>query len=295
MTTTQSTPSNNAHTGAVSTNGVQQHRLDVPAEVRESTSTRALRYVAAATRISLGWVFLWAFLDKPSPLDSHTGRDSETGIVDRFGDAAWIHGGAADRRIPGLAHQGSVLRHLPELRRCGLGRLAFMLGLPRNRRCTHPRNRHRPGHRRRGAAGHDVGAVLPPDNNPFMDDHLIYALTLVMLALLGAGKTFGFGKAWERLAISQRLGELPEVAATTSGPAFSRAGPECTCPADRRRSERLAVRTDRLAYARRLLFTVQPLVTLHRRACPGGAAGRREQRRSRRRPRRPGTRGGNRR
>jgi thiosulfate dehydrogenase [quinone] large subunit len=44
-------------------------------------------------------------------------------------------------------------------------------------------------------------AVLPPENNPFMDDHLIYAAVLVLLALVGAGSTLGFGKAWANLPI----------------------------------------------------------------------------------------------
>jgi thiosulfate dehydrogenase (quinone) large subunit len=40
--------------------------------------------------------------------------------------------------------------------------------------------------------------VLPPENNPFMDDHLIYAGTLVLLALLNAGATLGLGRLWAR-------------------------------------------------------------------------------------------------
>lgn len=48
-------------------------------------------------------------------------------------------------------------------------------------------------------------AVLPPENNPFMDDHLIYAAVLVVLALLGAGDTLGLGRAWKRLPIVQRF------------------------------------------------------------------------------------------
>jgi thiosulfate dehydrogenase [quinone] large subunit len=47
-------------------------------------------------------------------------------------------------------------------------------------------------------------AVLPPASNPFMDDHLIYAMVLVALALVGAGRFFGLGQAWERLPIVQR-------------------------------------------------------------------------------------------
>ena len=42
----------------------------------------------------LGWVFLWAFLDKTFGLGFGTGLDAETGVVDRFGDAAWINGGS---------------------------------------------------------------------------------------------------------------------------------------------------------------------------------------------------------
>ena len=43
--------------------------------------------------------------------------------------------------------------------------------------------------------------VLPPANNPFMDDHLVYAAVLVLLAALGAGHTFGLGRVWERLPV----------------------------------------------------------------------------------------------
>ena len=39
-------------------------------------------------------------------------------------------------------------------------------------------------------------AVLPPENNPFMDDHLIYAMVLIGLAAVNAGDTWGLGKQW---------------------------------------------------------------------------------------------------
>jgi len=47
-------------------------------------------------------------------------------------------------------------------------------------------------------------AALPPDNNPFMDYHLVYALVLVGLALIGAGKTLGLGARWEAIPIVAR-------------------------------------------------------------------------------------------
>ncbi|TYK43600.1 hypothetical protein FXF68_34910, partial [Actinomadura decatromicini] len=48
-------------------------------------------------------------------------------------------------------------------------------------------------------------AVLPPANNPFMDDHLIYALLIVGLALVGAGETLGLGRWWGGTRLVQRL------------------------------------------------------------------------------------------
>jgi thiosulfate dehydrogenase [quinone] large subunit len=47
-------------------------------------------------------------------------------------------------------------------------------------------------------------AVLPPENNPFMDDHLIYAAVLAVLALTAAGDTLGLGRWWAGLPIVQR-------------------------------------------------------------------------------------------
>jgi thiosulfate dehydrogenase [quinone] large subunit len=44
-------------------------------------------------------------------------------------------------------------------------------------------------------------AVLPPANNPFMDEHLVYALTLVAITLAGARHTLGLGRIWDRLPV----------------------------------------------------------------------------------------------
>lgn len=50
--------------------------------------------------------------------------------------------------------------------------------------------------------------MLPLENSPFMDDHLIYALALVQLAALGAGRTLGLGRVWEQLPIGRNNGWL---------------------------------------------------------------------------------------
>jgi thiosulfate dehydrogenase [quinone] large subunit len=43
------------------------------------------------------------------------------------------------------------------------------------------------------------------ENNPFMDDHLVYAGVLVVLALTAAGDTLGLGRIWGRLPLVRRL------------------------------------------------------------------------------------------
>jgi thiosulfate dehydrogenase [quinone] large subunit len=46
--------------------------------------------------------------------------------------------------------------------------------------------------------------VLPPENNPFIDDHLIYVGVLAIVALMNAGDTLGFGRPWARTALVRR-------------------------------------------------------------------------------------------
>ena len=47
-------------------------------------------------------------------------------------------------------------------------------------------------------------AVLPLENNPIVDDHLIGAIAVVVLALTLAGDTWGAGKAWARTRLVRR-------------------------------------------------------------------------------------------
>ncbi|MCW2636936.1 MAG: DoxX family protein [Blastococcus sp.] len=168
----------------------------------ETTSHRWFRILAAVTRISLGWIFLWAFLDKAFALGHGTGVDAETGATDYFGPAAWIHGGSPTEGFLTFGTKGpladfytglagnAIVDWLFMLALLGVG-LALILGI---------------GMRIAAVSGTALlvmmfTAVLPPDNNLFMDDHLIYALVLGMLVLAGAGRTLGFGRQWERLPL----------------------------------------------------------------------------------------------
>jgi thiosulfate dehydrogenase [quinone] large subunit len=47
--------------------------------------------------------------------------------------------------------------------------------------------------------------VLPPENNPLTDDHLIGALAVLVLGLLGASRYLGLGDWWKRQALVEKF------------------------------------------------------------------------------------------
>ena len=160
----------------------------------------------AVLRIAFGFTFLWAFLDKAFALGFATGTDQE-GNVDRFGDAAWINGGSptegflsfgvpADNPFKdifnSMAGQAWV-DWLFMLGLLGIG-VTLLLGV---------------GMRIGTAAGALMyafmyAAVLPLENNPIVDDHLIGVIVMVALALAAAGATWGLGGLWRRTALVEK-------------------------------------------------------------------------------------------
>jgi thiosulfate dehydrogenase (quinone) large subunit len=153
-----------------------------PAEVQVDPATR---YLLAGIRVALGWVFLWAFLDKLFGLGHETTAAK-----------SWLNGGSPTKGFLGsskgpfadffhsIAGNG-VVDVLFMAAMLALG-VALILGI---------------GMRIAAAVGALVtvlmwAAVLPPANNPFMDDHLVYAGVLVALAWLSAGNTLGLGRIW---------------------------------------------------------------------------------------------------
>jgi thiosulfate dehydrogenase [quinone] large subunit len=51
-------------------------------------------------------------------------------------------------------------------------------------------------------------ASLPLENNPVIDDHMLGAISVVVLAILLAGDTWGFGQMWARTGIVRRYSFL---------------------------------------------------------------------------------------
>ena len=164
----------------------------------ETRGARAARYVMGLARLSLGWIFLWAFLDKAF------GLGHETASAD-----AWIRGGSPTKGFLAFGTAGPFKELYASIAGQTWADALFMIGLAGIGTALVL------GVAMRIAAASGATlmvlmwtAVLPPANNPFMDDHLIYAMVLVVLALLGAGSTLGLGKVWERLPIVTRFGLL---------------------------------------------------------------------------------------
>ena len=48
-------------------------------------------------------------------------------------------------------------------------------------------------------------AVLPLENNPVVDDHLVGVIAMAVLGLSAAGSTWGLGRWWKRTGIVQKF------------------------------------------------------------------------------------------
>ena len=147
----------------------------------------------AVLRIATGLVFLWAFLDKLLGLGYATTTER-----------AWINGGSPTKGFLSGVEVGPFDTTFHAIAGTWWTNWLFMLGLA--------------GIGTALILGVFVNiasasgalmlvmmwtAVLPPENNPFMDDHLIYAGLLGLLALIGAGRYLGLGAMWERMPFVQ--------------------------------------------------------------------------------------------
>jgi thiosulfate dehydrogenase [quinone] large subunit len=156
-----------------------------------------VRYLSAAIRLCLGWTFLWPFLDKTF------GLGHETASAD-----AWISGGNPTEGF--LSHSAGPFSGIYQsIAGAGVVNVLFMTGLLAIGVALLLGIAMRPA----CIAGATMfilmwTASLPPENNLFMDDHIIYALVLISLAAVGAGKTLGLGERWARTAVVQRYSWL---------------------------------------------------------------------------------------
>lgn len=163
------------------------------------------RRALAVLRIGFGLTFLWAFLDKLLALGFSTGRD-DAGVVDRFGPAAWVNGASPTEGFLKFGAAGPFKGLYNSIGGAAWADWAFMLGLLGIGLALTL------GVTIRFAAA--SGAVLyllmwtvalPPETNPVLDDHILGAITMVVLGLTLAGDTWGAGRVWNRLDLVRRV------------------------------------------------------------------------------------------
>ncbi len=167
-----------------------------------TTVTGPLAKALAVLRIGFGLTFLWAFFDKLLALGFSTGRNPETDVVDRFGDAAWINGGSPTEGFLKFGADGPFKGFYNDIAGAGWANWLFMLGLLGIGVALTLGV----GMRFAAAAGALLYVMmwtvaLPPENHPVLDDHLLGAATLVVLGLALAGDTWGLGRMWSRLPL----------------------------------------------------------------------------------------------
>ena len=160
-----------------------------------AAGTGRARYAWAAARIAIGWVFLWAFLDKtfgfgfatPAAKAWTNGGSPTTGFLK----------GTADNTFGTLFNTLAGQAWVDWLFMTGLAGIgtALILGI---------------GMRIAAGAGTLLllmmwAAELPLTTNPFMDEHIVYAIVLIGLTLAGAGTTLGLGTTWAATPLVRRL------------------------------------------------------------------------------------------
>ncbi|MEO3867625.1 hypothetical protein ABGB18_02210 [Nonomuraea sp. B12E4] len=175
----------------------QGHRTGGPLHLTRPiplTESPTARYVWAIARLSLGWVFLWAFLDKTFGLGRQTPAAK-----------AWINGGSPTEAFLKHGVKGPFADFYHGLAGAFWADWLFMIGLAGVGVAVLLGV----GMRIAAAAGAVLlvmmwSAVLPPENNVFMDYRLIYAILLVGLALVNAGDTLGLSRWWRQTAVVRR-------------------------------------------------------------------------------------------
>jgi thiosulfate dehydrogenase [quinone] large subunit len=156
----------------------------------------------AASRILLGFVFLWAFLDKTFGW----------GYATRSA-GAWINGGSPAKGFLAHVAAGPLQSTFHSWAGAAWADWLFMLGLLGIGTALLAGVALRPA----AVSGTLLLALMwaaewPParhlasgaasgSSNPFADYHLVYAVLLVALAAAGAGDTWGLGARWARLSV----------------------------------------------------------------------------------------------
>ncbi len=159
----------------------------------------------AVTRVLLGFIFLWAFVDKTFALGFGHGR-LEDGTIDKA--AAWIEGGSPTEGFLTFGTKGPFAEAFGSIAGAAWADWLFMIGLLGI------------GLALIFGVGVRIAAItgalmlmlmyfaavpwVTPSHNPLVDDHLVYAVVLGGLAAVDAGDHLGLGRWWRKRDVVDR-------------------------------------------------------------------------------------------
>lgn len=154
------------------------------------------KYIWGLLRLGIGWIFLWAFIDKVFGLGFETpaGKAWIDGVSPTFGFLKFATHGPFAEFYHGLAGNPAV--DWLFMVGCLLIGLSFILGI---------------GVRIAAYAGvlmyilMYTAGFIPPKYNPFLDEHVMYPLLMIGLATVGAGKWLGFGRWWSNTGLVKKF------------------------------------------------------------------------------------------
>ncbi|MDP2632058.1 MAG: hypothetical protein Q8P30_04840 [Candidatus Uhrbacteria bacterium] len=139
-------------------------------------------------RLGLGWIFLWSFIDKLWGL----GFSTEAG-------SGWLAGGSPTFGYLSFATKGPFAGIFQAMATSTLVEWLFMLGLLLIGLSLLLGIGVR-------VAGYSaalmyvlmyLAGAMPPEHNPFLDEHIMFAILSVGFALSPSGEYLGFGKWWK--------------------------------------------------------------------------------------------------
>ncbi len=164
------------------------------------TKTAEKGYFALAlARISLGVIFLWAFIDKFFGLGFATCRDAATNVVNVSCSQAWLNGGSPTSGFLDHATKGPLGNIYQQLAGqtwvdwlfmaalAGIG-IGLILGI---------------GIRLATASGILLmllmwSSALWPANNPFLDEHIVYVFVLAAISFTNSQQKWGLRNWWTK-------------------------------------------------------------------------------------------------
>jgi thiosulfate dehydrogenase [quinone] large subunit len=157
--------------------------------------TNKFKAVLGILRLSMGLIFLWAFIDKLWGL----------GFATTPGQS-WLAGGSPTSGFLQFGVHGPFATFFNSLAGSGLVDWLFMLGLLFIGLTLTLGIMTKLG----GYAGilmlflMYLAVGIQPEHHPFIDDHFVYIFVILSIVWADAGKYFGFGNKWTNCSLVQK-------------------------------------------------------------------------------------------